>query len=309
MSGSVEALGVARAAGAPIEPRERIGIAPVRGVLDDRYGEGRGHFQGYPDQEVTLVEAEDAEAAGIAPLALRRNIVTRGVRLDDLIGRTFRVGGAVLHGMRPCLPCHYLEGVTGRPGLKQEIRGGLRARVVRAGEVSVGAPVEAIAVELDEDMRAVVESAHLAFVATVTPDGRPNLSPKGTIRVLDAHRLAFLDIASPQTRKDLAASPWMEVNVVDQTSRRGYRFFGQAQAHVGDEVHRAFAVRIAAEEGSAYPDRGVVALTVERALPLISPGYQKVEDERAMRAGWKERRAALDAAFDEHVARRGPYRL
>src|SRR4051812_48046511 len=85
---------------------------------------------------------------------------------------------------------------------------------------------------LTTDMRAVIEAAHLCFAATVTPDGRPNLSPKGTIRVWDDARLFFLDIASPGTRANLAHTPWMELNVVEQLSRRGYRFSGPAAVHV-----------------------------------------------------------------------------
>lgn len=306
MPGVVITLGTAASAGAPVEAKPSIRVAIARGVLDDRYSEGRGHFQGYPDQEVTLVEAEDAEAAGVEPLTLRRNIVTRGVDLEMLIGRTFRIGNALLHGMRVCLPCGYLEGVTRRPGLKSAIRGGLRARVVQAGEVRVGDAVEPVDAQLDADMRAVVESAHLGFVATVTPEGRPNLSPKGTIRVLDDRRIVFLDIASPQTRKDIDKNPWMEVNVVDTTSRRGYRFFGQAKAHVGDDIHREAEARIEREEGSPYADRGVVVLTIERILPLLSPGYAKVHDEWEMRARSKDRRAKLDEAFEAHVRERGP---
>lgn len=317
MRGTVVALGRAAKAGAPIEPMDTIRVALGSGVEGDRYAEAAGTFQGYPDQDVTLVEEEDAKALGLDPLALRRNIVTRGVDLEDLIGRTFRVGEVVLHGMRPCLPCNYLAGHLAYPDLKAKMRGGLRTRIVKPGAVRVGDPVETIPVVLDDDMRAVVESAHLAFVATVTPEGKPNLSPKGTIRVLDdpagveggrspPARLFFLDLASPQTRKNLEKSAWMEINVVDTTSRRGYRFLGQAKAHVGDEVHRAAAERIAREEGAAYEDRGVVVLTVERALPLLSPGYQKVPDEWAMRMAWQERRPKLDAVFEAHVKARGP---
>src|SRR5262245_48091849 len=81
------------------------------------------------------------------------------------------------------------------------------------------------------DMRAVVAAAHLCFVATVTAEGRPNLSPKGTIGVWDDEHLFFLDIASPGTRANLAHAPWMELNVVEQLSRRGYRFAGSAAVH------------------------------------------------------------------------------
>jgi predicted pyridoxine 5'-phosphate oxidase superfamily flavin-nucleotide-binding protein len=91
--------------------------------------------------------------------------------------------------------------------------------------------------KLDQDMRAVIQAAHLCFAATVTADHRPNLSPKGTIRVWDDDHLFFLDIASPKTRANLEQNPWIELNVVDQTSRRGYRFLGVASLHPGDEVY------------------------------------------------------------------------
>jgi len=60
---------------------------------------------------------------------------------------------------------------------------------------------------ITSDMRAVIQAAHLCFAATVTPDGKPNLSPKGTIRVWDDDHLFFLDIASPKTRANLEHSP------------------------------------------------------------------------------------------------------
>lgn len=307
MTGQVVALGIAKAAGAPIEPRASIQVAIAQGVVGDRYADGRGFFQGYPDQDVTLVEAEDAEAMGLDPLATRRNIVTRGVRLEELIGRTFRVGGATLHGMRRCLPCNYLSTMLHKPELKAQLRGGLRARVAVAGEIRLGDRVEVVPALIDADMRAVVESARLAFVATVTPEGMPNLSPKGTIRVLDERRLFFLDLASPQTRKDLATNPWMEINVVDATSRRGYRFYGRASIHKDDDVHRAAVERITSEDATEYDDRGAIVLEVERALPLVSPGYVEDMDEWKMREAWTAKRAKLDAAFVEHVRKRGAY--
>ena len=152
------------------------------------------------------------------------------------------------------------------------------------------------------DMRAIVESAHLCFAATVTPDGRPNLSPKGTIRVWDDDHLFFLDIASPGTRANLAHNPYIELNVVEERSRRGYRFFGRASLHAGDEVFNTAMTRVFAEEKANYPVASVVLIDVERAEPVVSPGYLHVGSEAEMRRSWKERRAALDATFEQHVA-------
>ncbi len=157
---------------------------------------------------------------------------------------------------------------------------------------------------IDEDMRAVIAGQRLCFAATVTPEGRPNLSPKGTIRVWDDRHLFFLDIASPGTRANLERNPRIEINVVDPVSRRGYRFSGTATLHAEGEVYETAVRRIAEEEGAAYPARAVVLVAVERAAPLTSPGYAHVPSEEEMRAMWKERRAELERAFEAHLGRR-----
>ena len=119
---------------------------------------------------------------------------------------------------------------------------------------------------IDSDMRAVVEAAHLCFAATVTPEGRPNLSPKGTIRVWDDTHLFFLDVASPGTRANLTHSPWMEINVVEQLSRRGYRFSGQAALHLsGSAFYDQGIRRVYGETPAPMPVAAVVLLAVERA--------------------------------------------
>src|SRR3954470_11900589 len=116
---------------------------------------------------------------------------------------------------------------------------------------------------LTADMRAVIQSAHLCFAATVTPDGRPNVSPKGTIRVWDDTHLFFLDIASPGTRANLAHAPWMEINVVDQLSRRGYRFAGTAAVHFQSSGIYEEALQRAYGDGPRlYPAMSVVLLTI-----------------------------------------------
>ncbi len=160
---------------------------------------------------------------------------------------------------------------------------------------------------LTPDMRAVIRTAHLCFAATVTAEGRPNLSPKGTIRVWDDTTLFFLDIASPGTRANLEARPWMELNVVDQLSRRGYRFAGPALLHTQGAVYDDACRRVFGEEGARYAVAGVVLLQVGTAAPVVSPGYLHVRDEAAMRATWRERRAALDREFEAFIERQGPF--
>ena len=166
-----------------------------------------------------------------------------------------------------------------------------------------------MSVTLTADMRAIIQAAHLCFAATVSPDGKPNVSPKGTIRVWDDQHLFFLDIASPGTRANLQARPWMELNVVDQLSRRGYRFFGPATLHVGDAIFEEATRRVQDTDQSSYPVAAVVLLALERAAALVSPGYWRVADERAMRALWRQRRAALDEEFEAYLAQVEPFRV
>ncbi len=161
---------------------------------------------------------------------------------------------------------------------------------------------------MNDDMRAVIDGQRLCFAATVDEDGRPNLSPKGTIRVWDDRHLYFCDIASPNTRRNLERNPWIELNVVDGLSRRGYRFRGKATLHTEGPVYETATRRITADEGDAYPIHAVVLIEVERALPLVSPGYRHVADEHEMRETWKERRAELDTAFERHLDEQGPLR-
>jgi MOSC domain-containing protein YiiM len=121
---------------------------PGRGLAGDRYERGVGTFSDWPkDHELTLVEAEVIEDLArvhdvkFAPGETRRNLTTRNVRFNDLVGRRFRIGSDVeCEGTRLCEPCDHLEAMTGRPGLCPLMagRGGLRARIITAGTVRVG---------------------------------------------------------------------------------------------------------------------------------------------------------------------------
>ena len=96
---------------------------------------------------------------------------------------------------------------------------------------------------LTDDMKRVVEQQRLGFVATVCADGTPNLSPKGTLCVLDDEHLMFADIRSPGTVANLRGNPSVEVNVVDPFLRKGYRFKGRAKVlEAGADFERLVAV-------------------------------------------------------------------
>jgi MOSC domain-containing protein YiiM len=136
--------------GAPIESRsEALAVAGV-GLEGDRYAAGVGTFsKGDAGRQVTLVavealdELEREHGLRVTPAETRRNLATRGVPLNDLVGQTFRVGGAVLVGVRLCEPCGYLEETTGKP-LKTAAMGrmGLRADIVEGGPIRLGDRIE-----------------------------------------------------------------------------------------------------------------------------------------------------------------------
>jgi predicted pyridoxine 5'-phosphate oxidase superfamily flavin-nucleotide-binding protein len=140
---------------------------------------------------------------------------------------------------------------------------------------------------LTEDMRRVVEEQKLGYVATVCPDGTPNLSPKGTTAVWDDDHLVFADIRSPQTVANLRANPAVEVNVVDPIVRKGYRFKGTA---VVLEDGERFTEIVAWYRGSGVtsPIRAVVLMKVHEARPLISPSYDGGATEETVRRRWQD---------------------
>lgn len=138
--GVVEAILTAPGAEAPLHRVETVEAVAGRGLEGDRYHEGCGTFsapgRGY---ELTLVEAEVLESLDLPPEQARRNIVTRGIALNGLVGRRFRVGTAVCIGRRLAEPCAHLEKLA-RPGLLRPLvhRAGLRADILEGGTIGVG---------------------------------------------------------------------------------------------------------------------------------------------------------------------------
>jgi hypothetical protein len=150
--GVIESITLAAEAESPMKAVSAAEAVEGRGLLGDRYERQAGTFSnpsggGY---DLTLVEAEALEelsARGIEllPIEARRNIVVRGIALDDLIGRRFRVGEVECYGQRRCEPCSHLERLT-RPGVLRGLvhRGGLRADVLSGGRIRTGDSIEAL---------------------------------------------------------------------------------------------------------------------------------------------------------------------
>jgi hypothetical protein len=151
-AGVVELVALSAGAEGPMTVADSAEAVAGRGLRGDRYERGEGTFsnpegRGY---DLTLVEGEALEdlAAGgveLAPAEARRNLVVRGISLDGLIGRRFRVGPVECFGQRRCEPCAHLERLT-RPGVLRGLahRGGLRADVLSGGEIRAGDRVEAL---------------------------------------------------------------------------------------------------------------------------------------------------------------------
>ena len=146
--GKLLAIGIAADSKLPLSSVDSIAAMAGRGLTGDRYAEEKGVGQkgpAKPDQEVTLIEQEAITAAGqeyklsFTHLDTRRNLLTAGVPLNHLVGKTFRVGEVLLRGIELCEPCGHLEKLT-CAGIKNSLlhRGGLRAQIVRSGVLRVG---------------------------------------------------------------------------------------------------------------------------------------------------------------------------
>jgi MOSC domain-containing protein YiiM len=153
--GTVVAIYIAPIAEAPTVSVNQVRAVPGRGLEGDRYFQQNGTYSDSPGpaREATLIEIEAIEALkrdhrielGLGDS--RRNIVTRGVPLNHLVGRVFRVGEVTLHGIRLCEPCSHLEGLTQHGVLAGLVhRGGLRAQILAEGIIRAGDVVEEVEV-------------------------------------------------------------------------------------------------------------------------------------------------------------------
>ena len=124
-----------------MEAHESVHVTAGAGIDGDRYAAGRGHwsYEARYVSEVTFVEGEVLARLALRDDESRRNVVTEGVRLQELIGTTFRIGEVTFAGERSCDPCAYLDGLLGRPVRAQlGADGGLRARALTSGTLTRG---------------------------------------------------------------------------------------------------------------------------------------------------------------------------
>jgi hypothetical protein len=146
--GMVEAICVASSAGQPPKLLSTTKALPGRGLEGDRHVLGTGTFpSGKPGSALTLIEGEvcDSFDPPLQPDEHRRNLVTRGIDLNGLVGREFTIGEVRCRGMRLCEPCTVVDGYARRPVLRALVhRGGLRADILTEGEITVGEQVQPI---------------------------------------------------------------------------------------------------------------------------------------------------------------------
>jgi hypothetical protein len=152
----VEAIVLGPEAEAALQPVRTARAEAGRGLEGDRYFDARGTFSNWHSRghDLTLMEAEvlDGLSFGgerLAPEDARRNIITRGIDLNALVGKSFRVGDVECLAQRLCEPCAHLERLTaqaGKPGTLRALihKGGLRADVISGGEIRVGDPITAV---------------------------------------------------------------------------------------------------------------------------------------------------------------------
>lgn len=148
------------------------------------------------------------------------------------------------------------------------------------------------------EIRDFVDRLRLGFVATVSPDGRPNVSPRGTIMVWDgggggrADELVIADIRSPATTLNVQANPEVEVCIVHPLLRRGYRLRGRAEVLRGGPAFEA-AVAAYRRAGVKSPIGAVLRVRLYEASEVRSPLYDLGMSEEEIRGRWKDAYAGL----------------
>ena len=150
--GTVVSINIAPSAEAPMQSVEGAHAIPGQGLEGDRYFFKQGTFyKPQPDREITLIEAEAIEGLrrefdiDFALSGSRRNVVTRGVPLNHLVGREFWVGEVKARGLRLCEPCSHLQKLSHEkvlPGLVH--RGGLRAQILTEGTIRIGETIKEV---------------------------------------------------------------------------------------------------------------------------------------------------------------------
>ena len=137
------------------------------------------------------------------------------------------------------------------------------------------------------EIKTFLHSQKLGYVATVSSDGKPNISPKGTIIPWSENILAFADIRSPDTMMNLQDNPFVEINVIDPLSRKGYLFTGTAEI-IKDTALYVEILNYYRKNGIKSPIHSIVIVSVSSVSSVISPLYDLGKTEEEIRLKWKK---------------------
>ena len=142
-------------------------------------------------------------------------------------------------------------------------------------------------VKISQEIKDLVEHQRLGFVATVSPDNTPNLSPKGTVTVWEDEYIVFGDIRSPNTIANIKHNPAVEINVIDHFKRRGYRFKGSASIiSSGQEYDKIQSIY--KKRGIQSKINDIVKVKVDSISEIIAPSYDLGVSEEQLVEKWKK---------------------
>ena len=140
---------------------------------------------------------------------------------------------------------------------------------------------------ITDEISNFLDSQKLGYVATVSSDFKPNVSPKGTIARWDSNTLVFADIRSPDTITNLQQNPHVEISVIDPLIRRGYLFAGIAKIiTTGDVFERA--LEFYRQKGIKSPINSIIYVNISNVTKVTSPLYDLGMSETEIKSKWQK---------------------
>jgi len=145
---------------------------------------------------------------------------------------------------------------------------------------------------ITEEIKNFLNLQKLGYVATVSSDGKPNISPKGTIIGWSSETLAFADIRSPDTMKNLIDNPNVEINVIDPLLRKGYLFQGNARILQDGTLYQEILNHYR-QNGIKSPINSIILVDVSCISDVISPLYDLGISEDEIKSKWQKHFSTL----------------
>jgi ADP-ribose pyrophosphatase YjhB (NUDIX family) len=225
--GRVETIQTAAGEALPMRRHKHAMAVAGVGLVGDRYATANGYWSDdyKVSRDLTLVEVEVAEETSaslgfqLSAHDLRRNLIVRGVRLNDLVGVRFRIGEVIVEGTSLCEPCAHLASLTGKPLLRPLVhRGGLRANILVGGEIREGDRVR-------------LGAAHVGVAAVVRRDGRYLLGRRMGLR---GHGTWSTPGGSPQAAESVLACAVRELAEETNLTGANPRVIGQSSDDLED---------------------------------------------------------------------------